>query len=316
MKKWLTVSVFVLFVLLLAACSNGKETETVQEQNNEQEVVEESIYDLVGKEVELASPPNSVVTLVPSITETMFALDLGDRVVGRTDWCNYPEEVVDIPSVGGMEFDVETIIGLAPDLVIAHEMGVNAAEGGFEQLRNAGIPLLIVPNESSIEDVYRNIMLIGKANHAEDAAELLINEMKEAFAQFREKAEVITEDERRKVWVEIDPTLITVGKDTFLTEMLEMINADNIAKDEEGWPQYSEEEVLAQNPDVILTTYGYYVDTPKDEVLSRSGWENVTAIKEKRVYDIDNDMVTRAGPRLVKGVEELAKSIYPEIFAQ
>lgn len=316
MKKWLTVSVFVLFVLLLAACSNGKETETVQEQNNEQEVVEESIYDLVGKEVELASPPNSVVTLVPSITETMFALDLGDRVVGRTDWCNYPEEVVDIPSVGGMEFDVETIIGLAPDLVIAHEMGVNAAEGGFEQLRNAGIPLLIVPNESSIEDVYRNIMLIGKANHAEDAAELLINEMKEAFAQFREKAEVITEDERRKVWVEIDPTLITVGKDTFLTEMLEMINADNIAKDEEGWPQYSEEEVLAQNPDVILTTYGNYVDTPKDEVLSRSGWENVTAIKEKRVYDVDNDMVTRAGPRLVKGVEELAKSIYPEIFAQ
>lgn len=309
MKKVITSMITIFIVAMLTACgsSETKDTNVSEEQ---------TIADIVGQEVVLESQPDAIVTLVPSLTETVFALGLGDHLVGRSDWCNYPEEALEIPSVGGMEFDVETIIGLNPDIVIAHEMGVNAAEGGFEQLRNAGIPLLIVGNEKNIDDVYRNIKLVGKAIHAEEAADQLVTEMQAKFAEISEKADVITDEERRKVWIEIDPTLITVGKDTFLTEMLEIINADNIAKDEEGWPQYSEEQVLAHNPDVIITTYGYYIDAPKEEIIKRSGWENVNAIKEGRIYDIDNDMVTRAGPRLAKGVEDLAKSIYPEVFAQ
>lgn len=310
-KKILLIIVSLLFALLLSGCGGQ------DQQSKEQEPKEETaISDLIGKELTLEEAPNRIVTFVPSLTETVFALGIGDKLVGRTDWCNYPEEVVNIPSIGGMEFDVEKILSLKPDLLITHEMGISTGEAGYEQLKDAGIPILIVPNESTIEDVYRNIELIGKATHATEAAEELISSMKTTFTEYAEKAQAISEEEKRRVWVEIDPTLITVGKNTFLTEMLELINAENIAGDQEGWPQFSEEEVIGQNPDVILITYGYYVENAKDEVLKRNGWQDVNAIKNGQVYDIDNDMVTRAGPRLVKGVEELANVIYPEIFGQ
>lgn len=312
MKKIYSLILLVL-IFLLAACGNEAAKETVQEERKQES---SSIHDLVGKEISLDSKPEAIVTLVPSITEIVFELGLGDNIVGRSEWCNYPEEAAQIPSVGGMEFDVETILGLKPDLIIAHEMGINAAQGGFEQLQKAGIPLLILQNETNFEDVYRNILLIGKVTHTEEEAEQLVNKMKEDFANIAARAETIPAENKRKVWVEIDPTLITAGKNTFIDEMLKLINAENLAKEKEGWPQFSEEQVISQNPDVIVRTYGYYIDVPIENVLNRQGWEDVTAIKEKRVYDIDNDMVTRAGPRLAKGVEELAKAVYPEIFAQ
>lgn len=318
MKKWVVAIVAVLFFSILAACGNSTEDvgQGVNEEieTEEQEVV--AITDMIGKEITLETQPERIVTLIPSVTETVFTLGLGDHVVGRTDWCNFPEQVSGIQSVGGMEFDIELILSLNPDLVIGHEMGVSSAESGFEQLRDAGIPILIVGNETNIEDVYRNIQLIGKAIGATDEAENLVNEMKESFAITVEKAQAISEDDMRKVWIEIDPTLITVGKDTFLNEMLQMINAVNVAGEQEGWPKYTEEDVVIENPDVIITTYGYYVDNPRETILTREGWKDVGAIKNERVYDIDNDTVTRAGPRLVEGVEELAKRVYPEVFTQ
>jgi iron complex transport system substrate-binding protein len=96
--------------------------------------------------------------------------------------------------------------------------------------------------------------------------------------------------------------------------MLTLINADNAAAEQEGWVKMNEEAIIALNPDVILTTYGYYTENAKDLVLSREGWEGVSAIKNERVYDVHSDLVTRTGPRLVQGVEELAKAVYPDLF--
>ena len=117
----------------------------------------------------------------------------------------------------------------------------------------------------------------------------------------------------KKVYVEVDPSLFTVGKNTFMDEMLTMIKAENIVK-EEGWPQLNQEAIIEANPDVIITTYGYYTENAVEQVLNREGWQDINAIKNKQVVDVHSDKVTRPGPRLVEGVEELAKAVYPDIF--
>ena len=99
-----------------------------------------------------------------------------------------------------------------------------------------------------------------------------------------------------------------------MDEMISIINAENIANDQEGWIKIDQEAMIKRNPDVIITTYGFYVKNPVEKVLSRKGWENVNAIKNKQVIDVDSDRVTRSGPRIVEGVEDLAKAVYPEVF--
>jgi iron complex transport system substrate-binding protein len=96
--------------------------------------------------------------------------------------------------------------------------------------------------------------------------------------------------------------------------MISLINAENIANDQEGWVQMDQEAIIDRNPDVIITTYGFYTENATEQVLSRQGWENVNAIKNMQVIDVDSDTVTRSGPRIVEGVEELAKAVYPEVF--
>ena len=98
--------------------------------------------------------------------------------------------------------------------------------------------------------------------------------------------------------------------------MLSMVNADNVMSEQEGWVKVNQESVISSNPDVIITTYGYYSENPKEQVMKRDGWKDVNAVKNEHVYDVHSDLVTRTGPRLVEGVEEIAKSIYPEVFAE
>ena len=130
----------------------------------------------------------------------------------------------------------------------------------------------------------------------------------------KEKAKTITEP--KKVWIEVSPApdIFTTGKGTFLNEMLETIHAENVASDQEGWVKFTEEQIVNLMPEVIITTYGYYVDNPAAGVLKREGWQEVPAVLNNKVFDIDNDTVTRPGPRLIDGVETLAELIYPEIF--
>ena len=155
--------------------------------------------------------------------------------------------------------------------------------------------------------------MIGKATGTVEEAEKLVNDMKSKVEEIQEKAAAVKEEDMKKVYVEVDPSLYTVGKNTFMDEMLTMIKAENIVK-EEGWPQLNQEAIIEANPDVIITTYGFYVENAVEQVLSREGWQDINAIKNKQVVDVHSDKVTRPGPRLVEGVEELAKAVYPDIF--
>jgi iron complex transport system substrate-binding protein len=317
------ILVLLLAISVITGCGNqeAKEPEKAQQtesvdsnQGAEASAFPVTLTDADGNEITIEKKPERIVSLIPSNTEIAFALGLGEEVVGVTDFDNYPKEVETKEKIGGMEFNVEKIISLNPDLVLAHASTSQSAEPGLKQIRDAGITVLVVNNATSIEDVYQSIDLIAKATGTADEGEKLINDMKAKFAEIEEKASAIQEGEEAVVWVEVDPTLYTTGKGTFMDEMLTMIHAKNAAGDQEGWVQFTEEDAIKLNPDVIITTYGNYIENPVEQVLSRKAWVEVNAVKNKRVYDVDPDTVTRSGPRLADGVEELAKAIYPDIF--
>lgn len=276
-----------------------------------------TFLDGAGEEVTIEAEPTSIISVIPSNTEIVYALGAGEKMVGRSNYCNYPEEVLDVEEIGAMDLDVEKILALQPDVALL-SMHHHRQNGHIlDQFRAAGITVVVVNNEAkSFEDVYASIRLVAQATGASEKAEEVIQDMQEHLAQI--KARVASVTEKKKVWIEVSPApnIVTTGKDTFMHYMLEMIQAINVAGDEQGWPQFVEEEIVRLNPDVIITTYGFYVDNPAHAILNRSGWSQVEAIKNKQVFDVHNDTVTRPGPRLMDGVETLAKFIYPQIFEE
>jgi iron complex transport system substrate-binding protein len=330
MKQYLLTFLLILFtVFTMAACGGKDKAQEPAETQTETESVEEgteettgdsnfpvTITDAIENEVTIEAKPEKIVSLIPSNTEIVYALGMGDAVVGVSDFDNYPEEVAAKEKIGGMEFNVEKVISLQPDLVLAHGSSAHSSESGLEQLRNAGITVVVVPNASSFKTVYESINLIGQIIGTTDKAQEIVDGMKTSLAEIKEKAAKVTEP--ATVWVEVSgaPEIYTTGKGTFMHEMIEAINAKNAAGDQEGWVMLTEEEIVTLNPDVVVTTYGSYDPNAKTNVLAREAWTEVPAIQNERVYDIQSDLVSRPGPRLIEGVEELAKAVYPEVFTE
>ncbi|MED4974063.1 ABC transporter substrate-binding protein [Geobacillus kaustophilus NBRC 102445] len=318
MKRWTwpaVVAVFFLLAAVLVGCSGGANSNAQpakkEEPKTEQAAFPVTVKDGLGEDVTIKAEPKKIVSLIPSNTEIAYALGLGDKIVGVSDFDNYPEDVKTKTKIGGMEFNVEKIISLKPDLVLAHASSAHNSRDGLKQLKDAGITVLVVNDAKSFDDVYASIELIGKATGASDKAKQVIDEMKEKLAQIQEKAKQIPADKQANVWIEVSPPpqLYTAGKGTFMDEMLQVISAKNVAGSLEGWPMVTEEKAVAYKPDVIITTYG-----GAKQVLARAAWKDVPAVKNKRVYDVNTDLVSRPGPRLVEGVEELAKAVYPDVF--
>ncbi|KMJ57589.1 iron ABC transporter substrate-binding protein [Bacillus sp. LL01] len=326
-QKWGVFGLVLVLILgILAGCGatseetngnvengNTNKTTTGEEQQQER-AFPVTITDDSGKEITIEEEPESIISMQPSNTEIAYALGLGDKMVGVSDYCNYPVETADVEKVGAQDMNVELILTLMPDVIFVTDYHQQNHENILKQYEEAGITVIVIGSESSFADVYETMELMGKATGKTAEAQSLIVDMKDRLAAVEEKAKEVTE--KKKVWVEVSPApdIFTTGQGTFMNEMLESIQAENAAGDQEGWVKLTEEEIVQLNPDVIITTYGYYVDNPKEGVMARSGWAEVPAIKDGEVHDVDSDTVTRPGPRLIEGVETLAKLIYPEIF--
>ncbi|HHY71665.1 MAG TPA: ABC transporter substrate-binding protein [Bacillus bacterium] len=312
-----------MFLFSLIGCSNpnnekgevnqAPETESAGNDDN----FPVTVTDATGQEITIAKKPTRIVSLMPSNTEIVFALGAGHAVVGVTEWDNYPEEVKEIEKVGGLDFNVEKVLSLQPDLVLANASGMSN-ENGYKQLRDVGVSVVVVPDAKAFTEVYDSISLIGKVVGTDQKAAEIVTGMKDKLAEIEEKASAITEKEQKTVWVEVQPQpdIYTTGKGTFMNDMLTLIHAKNVAADYDGWVKFNEEDAILLNPDVILVTYGYYVENPTAKVFSRPAWKDVPAVKNKQVFAVDADKVNRSGPRLIEGVEELASVVYPEVFGK
>lgn len=310
---------------LLMGCSDNKdssqpETDTNKESTNtEKSLFEDTAYplsvkDSEGNKVVLEKDPARIVSLIPSNTEIAFALGAGEQIVGVSDHDNYPKQVKEIDKVGGLQINTEKVLSLKPDLILAHGSSAHNSQAAIDQISQAGIPVYVVKNATDLKSVYETIYSVGKLVNEQKKADSIVTGMKDKLTAIKKKASEITDP--KSVFVEVSPApeIYTTGTGTFMNEMFEAIHAKNVAADLEGWVKMNEEAVIKLQPDVIITTYGYYVENAASKVLKREGWEQVPAIKNKQVFDVHSDIVTRAGPRLIEGVEQLAETIYPETF--
>jgi iron complex transport system substrate-binding protein len=234
--------------------------------------------------------------------------------VGVSDYCNYPVAATKLPKLGGMAFNAEKILALKPDLILLHNSQSKTHKEALTLFNKAGVKVVVINDAVSFNDAYNDIRIIGKAVDASNKAEAIISSMKSKMKQIAEKSKQVKV--KRKVWVEVDTWggLWTTGRQTFMNEMIATIGAINVAKPYKGWVSLSEEKVVELRPQVVILTYGEYDKDAVKNVLARKAWQNIPAVKEKKVFTVTSDTVVRPGPRLIDGVEALAKAVYPEIY--
>jgi iron complex transport system substrate-binding protein len=273
-----------------------------------------TFVDDLGRPVRIESTPERIISLGPSITEIIFALDLGDKLVGVTDYCDYPEEAKSIEKVGSPfpGFNMERIVALEPDLV------VSVAGLIVQQLEQVGVTVVVI-QPRDINGIYSDIQLVGQLSDRGDKAEKLVASLRKRVDAVIAKTSVVAG--KPTVFYEVDGSWNannpwTTGYSTFQDDLINLAGGTNIAAGRSGWYEMSIEEILNTDPDLIVLEDYQYGVTP-DSIAGRVGWSSLTAVKEGRVYPIEDPNVTcRYGPRIVDGLEMLARAIHPELFSE
>lgn len=272
-----------------------------------------TVVDDAQRTVEIRGVPERIISLAPSNTEVLFALGLGDKVVGVTDLCDYPEEAQEIEKVGFVEINLEKIVDLEPDLVLY--IGGTAQLEKTQTMEDLGLTVLVLA-PSDIEGIFADIELVGRTTGTEDEAADLVSELR---ARMDEVLSRVAQAKRQPlVFYELDATdparPWTAGPGSFIDALITMAGGVNLgASAEMEWAQFSTEEVIAQDPEIIILGDANYGVTA-ESVEERPGWGVITAVKAGAIYPIDDTLVSRPGPRIVDGLEELARIIHPELF--
>ncbi|WGT40243.1 cobalamin-binding protein [Lysinibacillus sp. 1 U-2021] len=308
--QWLSV---LLLALVLAGCGTAEDTKNKDASQDTQHAEKTSykVTDDRGVEIEFKEVPKTVVSLQPSNTEILFALGVGDKIVGATEYDTYPEEAQKIERVSDTtNFNSERIIALKPDVVIAYTIGDKDA---LKPLEDAGIKVFVIQSATTFDDVYGDIEQIAAVMDVADLGNKLNEEIKAKIAEVQTKVKDVKTPKNVYLEVSPKPDIYTAGSSTFQQEILDAANVNNVFSDLNSWAKVNEEDVIAKNPDVILTTVNDTED-PIGEILERDGWNTVTAIQNKAVLSIDTDISNRPGPRIGEAVELVAKAVYPELF--
>ena len=273
------------------------------------------LTDGLSRTVELAQPATAIVTLGPSTLESLFAIGAGDQVVGREEYSTYPDEAVAITSVGSLweSFPFEAIVALEPDLVIAPQIISSEQVTAMEDL---GLTVFWQANPADFEGLYTNLTELATLTGHEVEAVTLIEAISQRVAAV--ETVIATIDDRPKVFYELDATEpqspFTTGAGTFIDTLITLAGGTNIGAVLDGeYPQISSEEIIIQNPEVIILADAPYGQTP-EIVAARAGWNVIAAVQNGRVYPFDPFLVSVPGPRMIDGLESLAKLLHPDLF--
>ena len=268
-----------------------------------------TITDFQNRPVTLTTRPERIVSIGPSITEFLFALGAGPRVVGADDFSDEPAAAKGIEKVGGIKVNFEKVVSLKPDLVLI----VKFSDGTIEKLAGAGLIVLIVDPQTA-GDVARTASLLGRAVGSDGDA--MARDIQKRVDAVRTKTSSATTKPR--VYHEIDasdPTKIfTVGPGSYIHDLIEIAGGQNIAaRTTSAYPQLSAEEILRGDPEIIVLAAAEYSAKP-DQVAARAGWSVISAVKNKRIVTIAANLINRPGPRVGEAAEAYAKLVHPELF--
>jgi iron complex transport system substrate-binding protein len=274
-------------------------------------VAPRTFVDDLGRKIYLAQAPNRLVSLAPSITETLYAIGLADRVVGVTEFCDYPPEARNKPKVGYSNPNLETIVALQPDLVLAPRDFIRPdVLGKLEQLK---IPTFVV-EAKTVEDIASQIQLIGRMLDRSEVANPIAMELRRRLTELKRRTEMLARP--RVLYVLNSQPLITVGPGSFIHQLIEIAGGANVAAGAASpYPRLSIEAVLKEDPQLIIFPVGASEGIPQGEQELWRRWKTMTAVKTDSFHHIASDLLNRPGPRIVLGLEKLAEIIHPEVFA-
>ncbi len=273
-----------------------------------------NLVDDLGRTIEIDRTPQRIVSLAPSNTEILFALGLGDKVVGVDEYSNYPAEAKAKPKIGGFStVDIEKVVSLQPDLVLATHMHTKTVIPALEKL---GITALALA-PTSLEGMLNNFTLVGKITGQDKPAAKLVSDLRKRIEAVTGKTQNLTPEQRPRVlYLTWHDPLWTAGKNTLVDEIIAKTGGQNIAYDLSGDKTIDLESVVSRNPQVIIASVsmGTGEELPWQYVQTEPRLKTTEALLNKRIYKIDGDLIHRASPRIVDALEQVSKFIHPELF--
>ena len=311
MKKRLAM-VLMGCMLLSASAVFGAETEM------------DLSTDRSGNPITVPEKAESIISMAPSTTRILIDLGLAENIVACDTYSfgSYGSELTaDIPQFDMMTPDQEQIIALGADIIFTTGMSASQGTDVFAAVRESGACVADIPSSASLKDIEEDILFIGACVGKSAEAEAIVDDMQEKLDTFSEIGSSIPEEEKKTVLFELytpsadNPVIYTAGNGTYINEMLELIGAVNVAAAEtDQWPALSEEAAVAADPDVILTADMYTPDVI-NTILTMSGWENVTAVKNQEVYQLSSDDVNQPNHHVIDAMIEMAQAVYPDRYA-
>ncbi|KQY84236.1 ABC transporter substrate-binding protein [Paenibacillus sp. Root52] len=328
-KNWKSVASLLsaaALALALAGCGNattnegsGASQQPAQEQSQEQTTTDLktqypiTVTDATGETFTFEKAPAKIVSVSPAETESLFALGLDEQIVGVSDFDDYPEAATTKPKMGGVSKpNEESIIAADADIVFT---GISMNEEAVKKFRDLGI-VIFKTDPKSVDDVAKNIETFGQITDTQEKAQEIIAKMKQDVTDVTEAVKAVKPEEKKNVYVEFSPGW-TVGKGEFMDELITLAGGNNVASDLQGWNEINEENIIAANPDVILYANDVIDENSKtlDQIIkARSGWDQITAVKDDAVIGLDANLLSRPGPRVTEGLKAVAKAIYPDLF--
>ena len=301
-KQFLSLTGLVLLVSALA-CAPARNPETPS--------ATQQLTDDAGRNVTLPARVERVITLAPNLTEIVFAIGAGDRLVGNTTYCNYPAEAKNVAKVGDtLHPSLERIIALRPQVVLIST--ASQLEVFTQQLQNQNIAVFVT-DPHNLDGVFRSIEQIGLMLAQDQQAKTLVQELRNRTNAV-ETAVQQTTPVRVFYQVSGEP-LYTAGRDSFVTDLMRRAGAISVTADVPGaWPKYSNESALAAKPDAIILPTGGSMGEANSNVAE--ALRNSPAVLAGRVHRINDDLLSRPGPRSVQALEEMARALQPEAFKQ
>ena len=304
LKKVTLLLMFVLFAVGLVSC--GSSNAGSSSSNESSSVYPLTLTDSFGGEVTLDKAPEKVVSVAPNMTELVYKLGAGNMLVGRTDYCDYPEEALNVESIGTLRTpDIEKIISLEPDLVLT---STHFNEENAQKLESAGIKVLSLYEENNVDGVYTMIDTLGKALNKQTEAEETVKEMKATIEDTTKKIEGL---EKPKVYYVVgfgEYGDFSAPENTFVGQLIKLAGGNNIVPASDSWA-FSLEKLIEADPEIIVVKKG-----DKENFMSTPGYSDLSAVKNGKVYEIDNNLLDRQGYRNAEGVKVLAEIFYPEAF--
>ena len=303
----------ILLTLSLSACKSADTGKSTGETTAASEI---NVKDGLGSEIVLEKPAEKIIVFVPSALEIISGLGAMDRVIGVDSWSIDSGE----PLAQGLEaygdfqsLNMEKITAADPDIIIGL---IGWAEADIQKLTDLGVSIYIV-DANTIDEVYTEIENMGKITGMQPEAEKLIEGLKTDINSILEKVSGLAADDKPKVFYEVwnDP-LMSAGKNTFINELIQASGGRNIVAEDglEGWPEYSMEKLIQNNPDIIIAPVSLAPDA--QTILSDPKVAEVNAVINKKVYIIPDNPISRPSQNIINGLEMMARAIHPEIFGE